>query len=97
MAYDLICRLNAQKVLIVTNRPAVENTWYDDFKKFIKGKTDYKFMSDNEALKDKFFLTHKKYFYTKNNKRPPVIAFESLQNLKGAEIYGGEFDKLRYF
>ena len=34
-AYDLTKRLKAKKVLIVTNRPAIANSWYDDFKKII--------------------------------------------------------------
>jgi superfamily II DNA or RNA helicase len=31
--YDLMRRLDVRKVLIVTNRPAIANSWYDDFVK----------------------------------------------------------------
>ncbi|MDE6181900.1 MAG: DEAD/DEAH box helicase family protein, partial [Eubacteriales bacterium] len=32
--YDFILKSNANKVLLVTNRPAISNSWYDDFEKF---------------------------------------------------------------
>lgn len=96
-AYELIRRLDAKKVLIVTNRPAISNSWYDNFLKFISWQTDFEFMSENDALKNDFPMTYKKYFSTKPSKRPPIIVFESLQNLKGAKIYGGEYDKLQDF
>ena len=34
--YDFIRKGDFKNVLIVTNRPAVANSWYDDFVKFIK-------------------------------------------------------------
>ena len=43
--YDLVRRMDAVNVLIVTNRPAIANSWYDDFEKFIAGQTTYKFVS----------------------------------------------------
>ena len=85
-AYDLIRRLNAQNILIVTNRPAISNSWFDDFEKFISWQSDYKFITGD--------ISYKKYFNIPNKKSPPIIAFESLQNLKGAKIFGGDFDKL---
>ena len=33
--YDLCKMLEAEKVLIVTNRPAIANSWYDDYCKFV--------------------------------------------------------------
>ncbi|MDK4530925.1 DEAD/DEAH box helicase family protein [Kingella kingae] len=33
--YDLARELKTTKVLIVTNRPAIANSWFDDFEKFI--------------------------------------------------------------
>ena len=34
-AYDLVKRLGVTNVLVLTNRPAVANSWYDDFDQFI--------------------------------------------------------------
>jgi type II restriction enzyme len=36
-SYDLAKRLGANKVLIVTNRPAIANSWFDDFEMFVEG------------------------------------------------------------
>lgn len=33
--YDFIRKIEARNVLIVTNRPAIANSWYEDFHKFI--------------------------------------------------------------
>lgn len=33
--YDFIQRIKAEKVLIVTNRPAIANSWYSDYEKFL--------------------------------------------------------------
>ena len=88
-AYDLAKRLHPQKILIVTNRPTISKSWQSDFEKFIEKRTEYKFISGDKA--------YKKYFDKPESKRPPIIAFESLQNLKGAKHFGGDFDKLNNF
>ncbi|MBR1728551.1 MAG: Eco57I restriction-modification methylase domain-containing protein [Selenomonadaceae bacterium] len=93
-AYELIRRMNLKKVLIVTNRPSVSNSWLDDFNKFIAWQTDYKFVSDNDALKGK------KNIFTQDelesNESEKFIAFESLQGLKGSIYFGGTLDKLKW-
>ena len=51
--YDLIRKLKAKNVLIVTNRPAIANSWYDDFEKFIAWQEPgMKFVSETSALAD---------------------------------------------
>lgn len=52
-AYDLVKKLDATNVLVLTNRPAVANSWYDDFEQFIAGSTKYKFVSSTDSLKDR--------------------------------------------
>jgi type II restriction enzyme len=44
-SYDLMRGLGARKVLIVTNRPAIAASWFDDFERFIGHQTTYKFVS----------------------------------------------------
>ena len=34
-SYDFMRKMDARMVLIVTNRPAIANSWFDDFEKFI--------------------------------------------------------------
>ncbi|MCL2680040.1 MAG: DEAD/DEAH box helicase family protein, partial [Coriobacteriia bacterium] len=99
--YDLILRLAAKKTLIVTNRPAIANSWYDDFQKFIAWQDDsgkFKFVSSTDALKNKA-MTRDEYidFHLATKNAPGedrFVAFISLQDLKGAEFAGGRFDKL---
>ena len=90
--YDLAKKLDARKVLIVTNRPAIANSWYDDFAKFIDG---YYFISTANSLKDKPTLTREQYnAITDSNKSQ--ITFLSLQDLKGSKYFGGNYDKLSW-
>ncbi|UUM61267.1 DEAD/DEAH box helicase family protein [Streptococcus suis] len=95
--YDLIKRLNCDRVLIVTNRPAIANSWFDDFHKFIAGTTSYKFVSESDSLKGRPALSredfHKLLFTEEDAKE---IAFLSLQDLKGSKYFGGAYDKLQW-
>ena len=100
-AYDLIRQMKMQNVLIVTNRPSVANSWADDFNEFIGWQTSLHFVSDNAALDKKEGVisraeyTDKLMEYTDIDE-PGMIAFESLQNIKGSVYMGGKFDKLKW-
>lgn len=93
--YDFIRKLNAMNVLIVTNRPAIANSWFDDFEKFIAWQTDYKFVSTSESLKDRPVLTRDEFLKNLND-NSRQIAFISLQDLKGAIAFGGNYNKLSW-
>ncbi len=89
-SYDLVRRMEAVNVLIVTNRPAIANSWYDDFTKFIAWQTDYKFVSESESLKGRAAMSRKDFVdYALNNEQAKQIAFLSLQDLKGSIYFGG--------
>jgi superfamily II DNA or RNA helicase len=90
-SYDLAKRLKANKVLIVTNRPAIANSWFDDFEMFVDG---YAFISETSSLKNRATLTREQHIAIKPIK--PLITFLSLQDLKGSKYFGGNFDKLRW-
>ncbi len=99
--YDLIRQMKLKKVLIVTNRPSVSNSWRDDFVKFINWRDEYCFVSENDALKKKEgVMTRLQYsgYRTANVGKinPGMIVFESLQSLKGSIYFGGEYDKLEW-
>ena len=97
--YDLIRKLSATNILIVTNRPAIANSWFDDFKKFISWQEPgMKFISGTDALKDKA-LTRKEFEeFVCNTEIENVsqITFMSLQDLKGAKFAGGQHEKLKW-
>lgn len=91
--YDFACQMNAQKVLIVTNRPAIANSWFDDFEKFIAWQTDYAFVSESQSLKHLPVLTRDQFLDQRANGKKRMIAFMSLQDLKGSVYFGGTHDK----
>ena len=96
-AYDLVRKLNAKNVLIVTNRPVIANSWYDDFEKFVAWQTDYKFVSESDSLKECPTMSRTEYVeYLISNDEARQIAFLSLQDLKGSKYFGGAFDKLQW-
>ena len=95
--YDLCTRADFSTALIVTNRPAIANSWYDDYEKFLGGK-DWLFVSEVDALKGKPYVLSRLDFQNElmNHDADEVklIEFVSLQDLKGSKYFGGDFDKL---
>jgi len=95
--YDLARKMKATNVLVVTNRPAIANSWYDDFEKFIAWQTNYKFVSTSETLKGRPVLTRKEFLNSYlSDEGVKQVAFISLQDLKGAISFGGGYDKLEW-
>lgn len=96
--YDFLKRIDAKKVLIVTNRPAVSSSWYSDYEEFLGRKSGYYFVSDDKNVKDTPLIMDREKFNTfqKDNKHleTKLIEFVSLQNLKGSIYFGGTFNKL---
>lgn len=99
-AYDLIKQMKAKNVLIVTNRPSIANSWYDDFEKYMAGQTGYRFVSDNESLRGRPGVMTRDMFIKSYPNRDKDFAgqkcFESLQGLKGSVYFGGNYDKLEW-
>ena len=100
-SYDFMRKMDAHMVLVVTNRPAIANSWFDDFEKFIAWQTDYRFVSTTDSLKERATLTREQFLQEQlkaedKNKDLRMVAFLSLQDLKGSVYFGGEFDKLKW-
>ena len=104
--YDLVCKMGQKqnepmKVLVVTNRPSIANSWADDFHKFIGWRGSLCFVSESESVKNRpGVFAHTDYLKIcsncSNNEKPGMVVFESLQGLKGSIYFGGEFDKLKW-
>ncbi len=99
-AYDLCKKLGAINVLIVTNRPAIANSWYSDYTKFLGEESGYKFVSNTDSLKGKASILSRDDFIDfvseiEEDEICKCIEFVSLQDLKGSKYFGGEYDKLR--
>ena len=89
--YDLIKRLGARNVLIATNRPAIADSWYGDYRRFVGG---YYFISETGLVRDEA-MTRAEYLEIMGQDKKQ-ITFLSLQDLKGARVFGGKYDKLEW-
>ena len=90
--YDLCKQLGAKTILIVTNRPAIANSWYDDYVKFLGTESGYFFISETEALRGKpYVISRDRLPYEATG----YIEFVSLQDMKGSVYFGGRYDKLK--
>ncbi|MBQ8301194.1 MAG: DEAD/DEAH box helicase family protein, partial [Clostridia bacterium] len=87
----------AFNVLIVTNRPAIANSWYDDYVKFLGDESGFAFVSETDSLKSKpYVLTREQYVESvTSGKMQSAIEFVSLQDLKGSVYFGGRHEKLK--
>lgn len=95
-AYDLCKKVKAVNVLIVTNRPAIANSWYDDYEKFLGVESGYFFVSETESLKGKKgVVSRAEYTRLIDDDPRGCIEFVSLQDMKGAIAFGGKHDKLQ--
>lgn len=97
--YDLVRKLDARRVLIVTNRPAIANSWFDDYQRFIGHQTTYQFVSDSPSLAQRGPMTRdqwRAYSLEHVDEDPRLIEFVSLQDLKGSKYFGGSLDKLKH-
>ena len=98
--YDFCKKINAENILIVTNRPAIANSWYSDYAKFLGTPSGYLFVSETQSLQGKpYVLSRSEYIDYVNNHYDEnirgIIEFVSLQDLKGSVYFGGKFDKLK--
>ena len=97
--YQLMRSLHVKRVLIVTNRPAIANSWYDDFAQFVGHQTTFRFVSESPSLEGRSCMTREQwraYSRDHQDEDPRIVEFLSLQDLKGSQYFGGSYDKLRH-
>ena len=90
--YDLLRKMDVRRALIVTNRPAIANSWYDDFQRFIGHQTTYQFVSESSMTREQW----RAYTTQHLDEDPRIIEFVSLQDLKGSQYFGGSYPKLKH-
>lgn len=96
--YELCQKLEAENILIVTNRPAIANSWYSDYAKFLGTQSGYQFVSNTDSLKGKSLVISREDYVKVNSVSDNpycCIEFVSLQDLKGSLYFGGNHDKLK--
>ena len=93
--YDFVKQIGAEKVLIVTNRPAIANSWFSDYERFLGSESGYLFVSEVDALKDRRgVFTREQYTKSLVKEEHKCIEFVSLQDMKGSIHFGGQYNKL---
>ncbi|WP_304748735.1 DEAD/DEAH box helicase family protein [Dubosiella newyorkensis] len=94
--YDFAKTVGAKNILILTGRPAIANSWYEDYEKFLGTQSGYVFVSEVSTLKGKKNVLTRMDYIHKLHENPDLkcIEFVSLQDLKGSRHGGGKFDKL---
>lgn len=100
--YDFCKKANAKTVLVVTNRPAIANSWYDDYIKFLGTESGYLFVSEVNALKGKPCVVSRSEYtasiinHGDDDNYGNCIEFVSLQDIKGSKYFSTNgTDKLR--
>jgi superfamily II DNA or RNA helicase len=97
-SYDFIQKKNASKVLIVTNRPAIANSWYSDYEQFLGRQSGYYFVSNVDGIKGRPLVINYEQFTKIKDANPKLIEFVSLQDLKGSIYFSDKAnatDKLK--
>ena len=100
--YDFCKKSGAKTVLIVTNRPAIANSWYEDYMKFLGTESGYLFVSEVDALKGRpCVLSRNEYTnsliaHGDDENYGNCIEFVSLQDMKGSKYFSTNgINKLR--
>lgn len=94
--YDLIKKMDFDNSLILTNRPAIANSWLSDYMKFVTSAEGRHFVSTSSALTGKLGVKTPEDFALLADEEKQQIAFVSLQDLKGSTYFGGNHDKLQW-
>lgn len=86
-ALQVVKEMAFQRTLIITHRPVVNEGWFKDFQTIFADDSTYKYGSKDkgetlESLKRLMKRSPCRYIY-----------FASLQDLRGSELVGGDFDK----
>ncbi|MDE6946834.1 MAG: Eco57I restriction-modification methylase domain-containing protein [Anaeroplasmataceae bacterium] len=82
-ALQVAKEMNFEKTIIITHRPAVSEGWYEDFDKIFFDRKEYCFASKTLGKSIKELLNENKKF----------VYFASIQDLRGSDTVGGNFNK----
>ena len=100
-AYALVKKMNFQKVLVVTHRPAVVDGWRTDFK-LMFGDDRVFVTKANIMAGDRFTdadasidAENDRYLQNLAQSGKPFVYFASMQDLRGSALAGGKFNKNR--
>ena len=78
--------LEMRRTIILTHRPVVDESWFEDFGKIFYDRTDYHYGS---RTKGEDFTSLERLA----KKGDRYVYFASMQDMRGAQLVGGKFDK----
>ena len=87
-ALQVVKEMQFHRTIIITHRPVVDKGWFEDFYKIFKLFDPYTYGS--REMGEPFELLEK---IAKKDPQQHYVYFASMQDLRGAELAGGKFDK----
>ena len=78
--------MEAQRTIIITHRPVVDASWFEDFRKIFYDRPEWHYGSSN---KGESFATLERLA----SKGGRYVYFASMQDMRGSKDVGGKFDK----
>ncbi len=79
--------MDFRRTLILTHRPVVDSGWFEDFGKIFYDRTDFAYGSKNNGE------SHASLERRAKTEGLQYVYFASMQDLRGSELVGGNFDK----
>lgn len=87
-ALQVVKEMQFHRTIIITHRPVVDKGWFEDFHKIFNMMDGYDYGSREKG--EPFELLER---FAKKNPDAHYVYFASMQDLRGAEMAGGKFDK----
>ena len=87
-ALQVVKECGFHRTMILTHRPVVDKGWFEDFHKIFKLFDGYTYGS--REMGEPFEILEK---VAKKNSSQHYVYFASMQDLRGAQLAGGKFDK----
>lgn len=85
---EVVRRLDYHRTLIITHRPVVDDEWFGEFKKIFTPPTNYRYGSRKNG--EKFQVLEQD---AQQHANQHYIYFASVQDLRGSDLVGGNFEK----
>lgn len=87
-ALQVVKEMDFQRTLILTHRPVVDSGWFEDFGKIFYDRNDFAYGSKNNGESHKNLERR-----ATEEENLHYVYFASIQDLRGSERVGGNFDK----
>lgn len=87
-ALQVVKEMQFHRTIIITHRPVVDKGWFEDFHKIFSMLDPYTYGSRDKG--EPFEVLER---FAKKNPNQHYIYFASIQDMRGAQLAGGKFDK----